>query len=52
MPGGGKSGGVRVIYYWIKDNSQIYLLVIYPKSKKDTLTDKETAILHDLVKEL
>ena len=38
VPGGGKSGGVRVIYYWIKDNSQIYLLVIYPKSKKDTLT--------------
>ena len=52
MQGRGKSGGVRVIYYWLKDNHQIYLLVVYPKSKKDTLTDKETAILRDLVKEL
>ena len=24
----------------------------YPKSRKDTLTDKETAVLRDLVKEL
>lgn len=50
--GRGKSGGVRVIYYWVKDNHQIYLLVVYPKSKKDTLTDQETAILRELVKEL
>ncbi len=52
VQGCGKSGGVRVIYYWVKDNHQIYLLVVYPKSKKDTLTDKETAILRELVKEL
>jgi len=52
VPGRGKSGGVRVIYYWIKDDHQIYLLVVYPKSKKDTLTDKETSILRELVKEL
>jgi len=50
--GRGKSGGVRVIYYWVKDNHQIYLLVVYPKSKKDNLTDKETAILREFVKEL
>ena len=50
--GRGKSGGVRVIYYWITDNDQIYMLVVYPKSKKDTLSDKEVAILHDFVKEL
>jgi len=52
IQGRGKSGGVRVIYYWIKDNHQIYMLVVYPKSKKDNLTDKETAILRELVKEL
>jgi len=28
------------------------MLVIYPKSKKDTLSDQETAILRELVKEL
>ena len=50
--GRGKSGGVRVIYYWVKDNHQIYMLVVYPKSKKDNLTDKETAILRGFVKEL
>jgi len=31
---------------------QIYMLVVYPKSKKDDLSDKETAILRELVKEL
>ena len=50
--GRGKSGGVRVIYYWVKDNHQIFMLVVYPKSKKDNLTDKETAILREFVKEL
>ena len=50
--GRGKSGGVRVIYYWAKDADQIYLLAVYPKSKKDTLSDQEMAILRKLVKEL
>jgi hypothetical protein len=50
--GKGKSGGIRVIYYWLKDDGQIYMLLAYPKSKKDTLTDQETAVLRDLVKEL
>ena len=52
VQGRGKSGGVRVIYYWIKDDHQIYMLVVYPKSVRDNLTDKETALLRDLVKEL
>jgi hypothetical protein len=38
LPGRGKSGGVRVIYYWLRDDGQIYMLLIYPKSKKDDLT--------------
>ncbi len=52
VQGRGKSGGVRAIYDWIKDGHQIYMLVVYPKSRKDTLSDKETAILRALVKEL
>ncbi|TAK78947.1 MAG: hypothetical protein EPO12_11630 [Aquabacterium sp.] len=52
IQGRGKSAGVRVIYYWIKDDHQIYMLVVYPKSRKDDLTDKEVAILRALVKEL
>ena len=43
---------MRAIYYWIKDDHQIYMLLIYPKSKKDTLTDQETALLRELVKDL
>lgn len=50
--GTGKSGGIRVIYYWLTEDNQILMLVAYPKSVKDNLTDKETAILRSLVKEL
>lgn len=50
--GTGKSGGIRVIYYWLTEDNQILMLVAYPKSVKDNLTDKETAILRNLVKEL
>jgi hypothetical protein len=52
LQGRGKSGGVRAIYYWVKDKDLIYMLVVYAKSKKDNLTDKETAVLRDFVKEL
>ena len=47
----GKSGGIRVIYYWVTEDDQIFFLVAYPKSVKDNLTDKETSILRQLVKE-
>jgi hypothetical protein len=47
----GKSGGIRVIYYWVTEDDQIFFLVAYPKSVKDNLTDKETNILRQLVKE-
>ena len=50
--GRGTSAGVRVIYYWLREDGQIYMLLIYPKSKKDDLTDREVALLRELVKEL
>ena len=52
LPGRGKSGGVRVICYWLRDDGQIYMLLIYQKSNKDDLTDRETALLREFVKEL
>ena len=52
LSGRGKSGGVRVICYWLRTDGQIYMLLIYPKSKKDSLTDRETALLRDYVKDL
>jgi mRNA-degrading endonuclease RelE of RelBE toxin-antitoxin system len=33
----GKSGGVRIIYYWKKSDDEIWLLTIYSKSEKDTI---------------
>ena len=26
-----KSGGIRVIYYWITEDDQIFMLLAYPK---------------------
>jgi hypothetical protein len=50
--GRGKSGGIWIIYYWVRQDGQILMLLAYPKSRKDTLTAAETATLRRLVKEL
>jgi hypothetical protein len=34
----GKSGGTRVVYYFIQTRSRIYLIDVYSKSVKDDLT--------------
>lgn len=43
--GGGKSGGSRVITHVRVTSERVYLLSIYDKSEKDTLTDKEIKVL-------
>ncbi len=45
----GKSGGVRVIYYYLQPDSQIRLLLIYPKNEQDNLTDKQLKLLKNIV---
>ena len=35
--GKGKSGGVRIIYYWKKSHDEIWLLTIYSKRERVTL---------------
>ena len=49
LEGRGKSGGVRVIYYWAVSDEQIYMLYIYPKSKKENLTKEQVAMLREVV---
>lgn len=49
--GRGKQGGIRVIYYFIKNNDQIFMLYAYPKSKKDDLTNDQVKQLKSLVEE-
>ena len=51
-PGRGKSGGARVIYYFRDLNMPLYLIAVYRKSEKDTLTQAEKATLRKLVEEL
>ena len=43
--GKGKSGGSRVITHIHIENEKVYLLSIYDKSDKETITDKEINLL-------
>lgn len=45
----GKSGGVRIIYYWMRSKDQIYLLAIYSKSDKDELSKKDLQRVKELL---
>lgn len=45
----GKSGGVRIIYYWAKAREQIYLLTAYSKSERETI---DAATLARIAKQL
>ena len=50
--GGGKSGGVRVIYYFHSDMMPLYLLTVFGKNEKANISIKENQVLSKLVKEL
>lgn len=52
LPGKGKRGGVRIIYYWQKSKDRIFMLIVYIKSKKSNLTTEQTTILKRLAKEI
>ena len=41
VPEKGKSGGLRVIYLDIPEFETLYLLLAYPKSEKDNLSNSE-----------
>ncbi|HEX7369280.1 MAG TPA: transcriptional regulator [Rhodanobacteraceae bacterium] len=47
--GGGKRGGVRVIYYNVLEDGSIVLLLIYAKNVHDTIAPN---VLRHIVKEL
>jgi hypothetical protein len=46
--GGGKRGGVRVIYFYVAANAHIRLLLVYRKGIKDDLTPAEKKMLRRL----
>jgi mRNA-degrading endonuclease RelE of RelBE toxin-antitoxin system len=51
IPGKGKRGGLRIIYYWYTRDEKIYMLLSYKKSEKADLTKAQLKILIEYVKE-
>jgi len=47
----GRSGGVRAIYYWAKEQEQLLMLLVYSKSAQDDLTARQLRILRRIVEE-
>ncbi|MEI6168820.1 MAG: hypothetical protein WCS52_16685 [bacterium] len=48
----GKRGGIRVIYYWLVGQNEIYMLLAYGKNQKDDLSARELTLLRGLVSKL
>src|SRR3990170_1724586 len=49
--GGGKRGGLRVIYYWASNEQAFYMVYAYTKAEQDDLTPKQTRELSRVVHE-
>ena len=52
LPGRGKSGGARVIYFWLVADDVIWLLDIYAKNEQANLSDEQIKLLNQEVKGL
>ncbi len=46
--GKGKRGGVRIIYYYVRADSQIRLMIIYKKGVQDNLTAEQKKLLRQI----
>jgi hypothetical protein len=49
LPGRGKRGGARIIYYWKMARGRLYLLFMYPKNVRSDLTPAQLRALRKLV---
>ncbi len=49
--GKGKSGAVRVLYYWVVSREKILFLDVYAKCEKEVLPDFEMKLLRKSVEE-
>ena len=49
LPGRGKRGGARGIYYWKAETGQIFLLFLFPKNVRTDLGPTELRMLRRLV---
>ncbi len=51
LPGIGKRGGVRVIYYWLVADDEIFMIYAYKKNKQENLTNEQLRLLKQFVEE-
>ena len=45
--GRGKRGGLRIIYYWLKNDGQIWLLTIYAKNEAQDIPSSILRVLRE-----
>ena len=50
VSGRGKRGGMRIIYYWYRDNRQLYMIYAFKKSEQADLSRDQLRILAQYVK--
>ena len=48
--GKGKSGGVRVMYYWKKSDHEIWMLTIYSKSERATISGHQLKQISEVIR--
>jgi hypothetical protein len=51
LPGRGKRGGARVIYFWMTKAARLYLLFLYPKNERSDLTRAQLRTLRELIED-
>ena len=51
LPGRGKRGGVRIIYFWIRRADHLYMLAAFSKSDAEDLTRAQLNALRALIKQ-
>ena len=51
LPGMGKHGGLRIVYFWDQPSETHYMLYAYPKNEQEDLTAQQLRVLIRLVRE-
>jgi mRNA-degrading endonuclease RelE of RelBE toxin-antitoxin system len=49
IPGKGKRGGTRLIYYWLKPRYTVLMLFIFKKNERSDITREQLKILKTIV---
>src|SRR2546430_2343187 len=50
LPGRGKRGGIRMIYYWDRASETFYMLYTFRKNVQENLTPQQLRVLSRLVR--